>query len=152
MGNGMRRELLRMWLRRRDGVALHLSNLGRPLRREVRRHRRLPLLTHIGLHVRMGLRRRIGVLWPGLRHIGGNVGILLGVVDGRVRHVGKAVDGRALWRSRGSYRLHHVWWHPPHVVPRARPRTHLRLWGMGSLHDLSGVLGERHAVGNGRRR
>ena len=151
MRDGMCRELLRMWLRRRDRVPLCLGDLRRALRRKVGRERRPPFI-HIRLHVRMGLGRGVRVLRARLGHVGRDVGVLLGVVDGRMRHVGEAIHRRTLGRTRRADLLDHIRRHPSHVVPRARSRSDLRLWRVAPLHDLSGVLRKRHTVRDRRRR
>ncbi len=164
-------QLLGMRLRRRDGVALGRRPLesgrrGRGLRREARRQRGPPIL-HVRLHVRVGLRRRVGVLraWLGW-HARGHARGVLRVVDGRVGYVGESVHGRARGRPSRPWRadrLGHVGRHPPHVIPGARPRPHLRLRRVAALDRLGGVLlllllllcgvlCEGHSVRDGRRR
>lgn len=115
-------------------------NLGWPLlRREVRRQRGTSLVLQVCLHL-MGMRlwRRVWELWSMRlhtmrRHVCLLLALRIRVVDGRLRHIRKAVDCLRCWPVRPNW-LAHVWAHSSDVISGRRSRSHKRLRCMCSLH------------------
>lgn len=90
------------------------------------------------------------LLGESVRHVWWHVGLVLGIVDGGVGHVGKSIHGRLLRSGRADGLRAHVRSHPADVLSRTRPRSHARLRGVAALYGKAMVLRERHAIRNWR--
>jgi hypothetical protein len=149
-------------LRRRDRMARRRRRRRRSLRRVLHgegcRARRPPLIVDIRLHlVRLWLWLGLGLLLGigirgmnrshDVRHVGWHAMRILRAEDGLLRHVTIPVHW-SLGRPRRPDRLgNHGWAHAMDVVPRRRPRGHLRLRGV-SPRPKDAVL-DRGRAGRG---